>query len=290
METLEQARQDYLRIEKALRYLEENYDRQPTLKEIASAAALSEYHFQRLFGRWVGITPKRFLQFLTKEHAKACLRRSRSVLEATYDSGLTSPGRLHDLFVSCEAVTPGEYKEGGRGLSIAFGIHPTPFGDCLLATTGRGVCNLRFLLDDPEDDPRAWLARLWPEARLECRPDQTAPIVQTLFTRQDVEKAVPLHLHLKGTNFQIKVWEALLRIPSGHLVSYQDVAEMIGKPRAVRAVAGAVANNPISFIIPCHRVIRKIGEFHNYRWGAERKQAIIGWEMSRQAMELAAGG
>ncbi len=162
MNSPEQARQDYLRIEQALKFLEQHYHRQPTLKEIAGAAHLSEYHFQRLFGRWVGVTPKRFLQFLTKEHAKLCLRRSRSILEAAYDSGLTGPGRLHDLFVSCEAVTPGEFKEGGRGVDIYYGIHPSPFGDCLLAATRRGVCNFRFLTDDQDDDPVDWLACQWP--------------------------------------------------------------------------------------------------------------------------------
>ena len=273
-----QANEDYRRIEKAIRYLENNFDRQPELHEVASAANLSEYHFQRLFSRWVGISPKRFLQFLTKEHAKKLLAQSKNLLETTYDSGLTSPGRLHDLFVNCEAVTPGEYKTNGEGLAIRYGIHPTPFGECLLAITERGICHLNFVMNDDIQRSIQTLSAQWKNAVIFEDQNSTAPFVNRIFSPVNNGQQSPLHLVLKGTNFQIKVWEALIRVPSGSMISYQDVATMINNPKAVRAVANAVANNPISFIIPCHRVISKSGAIHQYRWGTERKKAILGWE------------
>ena len=276
-----QAAEDYRRIEKALHFLETHFHRQPELAEVAAAANLSEYHFQRLFSRWVGISPKRFLQYLTKEYAKERLRASRSLLTATYDSGLTSPGRLHDLFITCEAVTPGEFKRAGEGVEIRYGIHPTPFGECLLAKTERGICNLRFLLEDGPVGAREWLAGQWGRARLVEDPGATAPTFEQIFNTPLDRQSEPLHLVLKGTNFQIKVWEALLDIPTGYMLSYLDIADRIGNPRAVRAVAGAVANNPISYVIPCHRVIRNMGVIHQYRWGAARKKAILGWEAVR---------
>lgn len=272
------AAEDYYRIEKALQYIENHFERQPELKEIAEAACLSEYHFQRVFSRWVGISPKRFLQFLTKEHAKKLLRQSRNLLDTTYETGLTSPGRLHDLFVACEAVTPGEFKNKGAGLIIRYGVHPTPFGSCLLALTDRGICNLSFIIDGDTERSVRWLKRKWRNAILIEDPQGTAETVSRIFGPGDQENQKPLHLLLKGTNFQIKVWEALMRIPPGNVLSYEDVATMIGKPGAVRAVANAVANNPISYIIPCHRVIRKMGIIHQYQWGSARKKAILGWE------------
>lgn len=272
------AAEDYYRIEKALQYIENHFERQPELKEIAEAACLSEYHFQRVFSRWVGIGPKRFLQFLTKEHAKKLLRQSRNLLDTTYETGLTSPGRLHDLFVACEAVTPGEFKNKGAGLIIRYGVHPTPFGSCLLALTDRGICNLSFIIDGDTERSVRWLKRKWRNAILIEDPQGTAETVSRIFGPGDQENQKPLHLLLKGTNFQIKVWEALMRIPPGNVLSYEDVATMIGKPGAVRAVANAVANNPISYIIPCHRVIRKMGIIHQYQWGSARKKAILGWE------------
>lgn len=273
-----QAAEDYRRIEKAIHFLEENFDRQPELQEVASAACLSEYHFQRLFSRWVGISPKRFLQFLTKEHAKKLLSQSKNLLEATYDSGLTSPGRLHDLFVSCEAVTPGEYKTKGDGVRIRYGIHPTPFGECLLAATDRGICHMNFIMNDNVDFSIGTLRKQWDNADIDQDEEQTASYIRRIFAPSKNEQQLPIHLMLKGTNFQIKVWEALIKVPAGSVVSYQDVAGMIGNPKAVRAVASAVANNPISFVIPCHRVISKSGAIHKYRWGTERKKAILGWE------------
>lgn len=274
-----QAALDYQRIEKAIDFLEGNFERQPSLAEIARSAHLSEYHFQRLFRRWVGISPKRFLQFLTKEYAKDLLQRSRNLLDVTYETGLSSPGRLHDLFVSCEAVTPGEFKKKGEGVRLGYGFHPTPFGECLLAMTDRGICWLTFVKSAGREAEREALRRKWPNAELAEDVPATKRVVQEIFgLTTNGRSTARFRLHLQGTNFQLKVWEALLRIPAGSAVAYEEIAEHIGKPKAVRAVANAVANNPVAFLIPCHRVIRKLGEFGGYRGGAARKKAILAWE------------
>jgi AraC family transcriptional regulator of adaptative response/methylated-DNA-[protein]-cysteine methyltransferase len=273
--------EDYFRIEKAILFIEQNVEQQPELKEIAEAACISEYHFQRIFSRWVGISPKRFLQFLTKEHAKKLLRQSRNMLDTTFESGLTSPGRLHDLFVTCEAVTPGEFKKHGEGVLIRYGIHPTPFGDCLLAITDRGICNLSFVMENDFEGAVRWLQKKWQNAIVVEDQYVTKKMVVKIFDPAGQELQKPLPLLLKGTNFQIKVWEALMQIPAGFIVSYEDIAGIIGNPKAVRAVANAVANNPISYVIPCHRVIRKMGIIHEYRWGSARKKAILGWEAAK---------
>ena len=275
---------DYQRVESAIHYLEERYREQPSLDEVAASVGLSEYHFQRLFTRWVGVSPKRFLQFLTKEHAKQVLESSASVLEATYQSGLSGPGRLHDLFVTCEAVTPGEYKSRGRGLQIAYGFHPSPFGDCLLAVTERGVCGLAFAEGGDRRKTLVDLRARWRNADLQEDPKLTATWVERIFPLRGDRLVPPLHLFLNGTNFQIKVWEALLRIPWGSLVSYEAIAVYLGAPKAARAVGQAVAVNPIAVVIPCHRVIHKMGVFGNYHWGAARKKAILGWEMAQGVM------
>jgi AraC family transcriptional regulator of adaptative response/methylated-DNA-[protein]-cysteine methyltransferase len=277
-ETFSQAAIDYKRIEKAIEYLIDNFHAQPGLREIAARIHVSEYHFQRLFSRWVGISPKRFLQFLTKEHAKKLLEKSINLLDVTYEAGLTSPGRLHDLFVSCEAVTPGEYKAKGQGLEIVYGYHATPFGECLLATTNRGICGLNFVQNEERSSALARLKSKWQNATLIENPEATRPIVDRIFNPQTGQNATSLHLLLNGTNFQIKVWEALIRIPMGAVVTYEDVADFIGMPKASRAVGNAVGNNPVSFVIPCHRVIRKTAEFGNYGGGKARKLAILGWE------------
>jgi AraC family transcriptional regulator, regulatory protein of adaptative response / methylated-DNA-[protein]-cysteine methyltransferase len=272
---------DYARVEQALAFLHENYHRQPTLEEIAASISLSEYHFQRLFTRWVGISPKRFLQFLTKEHAKELLARSNDLLSVAYEAGLSGPGRLHDLFVNCEAVTPGEYKAQGAGLQIAYGFHITPFGECLLAVTERGVCALNFLHSSSHDQALDRLQRSWQQAELIEDHDRTRPLVMRIFDASSRTPGMPLSLFVKGTNFQIKVWEALLRIPAGSAVSYETVAMAIGRPQALRAVGNAVASNPIQYIIPCHRVLRKMGEFGNYQGGTPRKMALLGWEAAQ---------
>jgi AraC family transcriptional regulator of adaptative response/methylated-DNA-[protein]-cysteine methyltransferase len=280
-ETFSQAAVDYERIEKAIQFLADNFHSQPNLKEIAGKIHVSEYHFQRLFSRWVGISPKRFLQFLTKEYAKTLLEKSINLLDVTYESGLTSPGRLHDLFVSCEGVTPGEYKAKGEGLEIEYGYHATPFGECMLAKTDRGICGLSFVQHNNRRCVYADLEDRWQNATIIEDPDVTRPLVKRIFNPSQGQKTTPLHLVLSGTNFQIKVWEALIKIPMGAVVSYEDVAAHIGMPKASRAVGNAVGSNPVSFVIPCHRVIRKTAEFGNYGGGVARKLAILGWEAVR---------
>ncbi len=280
-ETFSQAAIDYQRIEKAIAFLVDNFHDQPGLREIAARVHMSEYHFQRLFSRWVGISPKRFLQFLTKEHAKKLLEKSINLLDVTYEAGLTSPGRLHDLFVNCEAVTPGEYKARGRGLEITYGYHASPFGECVLAITDRGICGLKFVQNNERPSALASLKSKWQNAALIENPDATRPIVDRIFDPLAGQHTTPLHLLLNGTNFQIKVWEALMHIPMGAVVSYEDVAAYIGMPKASRAVGNAVGSNPIPFVIPCHRVIRKSAEFGNYGGGKARKMAILGWESVR---------
>ncbi|MDX1709409.1 MAG: bifunctional helix-turn-helix domain-containing protein/methylated-DNA--[protein]-cysteine S-methyltransferase, partial [Desulfobacterales bacterium] len=280
-ETFSQAAIDYERIEKAIAFLIDNFHSQPGLGEIAKKIHMSEYHFQRLFSRWVGISPKRFLQYLTKEHAKRLLEKSINLLEVTYEAGLTSPGRLHDLFVTCEAVTPGEYKAKGKGLEIAYGYHATPFGECLLATTDRGICGLNFVQNQNRQAALMGLKSRWKNATLTEKPNTTRSVVDRIFNPLAEKNTTPLHLILNGTNFQIKVWEALIRIPIGTVVSYEDVAACIGMPKASRAVGNAVGSNPIPFVIPCHRVIRKTADFGNYGGGKARKLAILGWESVR---------
>ncbi len=280
-DALLQANEDYTRIEKAIKFLEANFPSQPGLKEVAAHIGLSEYHFQRIFSRWVGISPKRFLQFLTKEYAKKLLENSTNLLDVTYGAGLTSPSRLHDLFVTCEAVTPGEYKNKGAGVNIAYGFHPSPFGECLLANTERGVCGFYFIKNGDARDVLAEFKQHWQNATLSENPAVTAPLISQIFNPAAAKKKEPLHLILKGTNFQIKVWEALTRIPFGTVVTYEDVAIQVGLPKATRAVGTAVGHNPISYIIPCHRVIRKTAEFGNYGGGPARKKAILGWEAAR---------
>ena len=281
MKEYERLNEDYQRIEQALAYIEERRFDQPGLSQVAESIGLSEYHFQRLFTRWVGISPKRFLQFLTKEYAKGLLDESGNVLDVTYQAGLSGPGRLHDLFVTCDAVTPGEYKQRGFGLTIDYGFHPTPFGECLLALTSRGICGLAFV---EAGDRRTALRNLrshWQKATIHQDQGATEKLIGQVFPLLEQPAPQGIKLYLNGTNFQIKVWEALLRIPAGKLVTYSDIAQYIGKPGAARAVGSAVGNNPVSVLIPCHRVIRKMGVFGDYRWGATRKKALLGWEFSR---------
>jgi AraC family transcriptional regulator of adaptative response/methylated-DNA-[protein]-cysteine methyltransferase len=269
---------DYERIARAIEYLRARAADQPSLAAVARAVHLSPFHLQRLFSRWAGLSPKRFLQTLTLEEAKRRLRDHADVLTATYDSGLSSPGRLHDLFVAVEAVTPGEFKAFGRGLRIGYGVHPTPFGWCLLARTARGICSLGFLGGrDAGEVAIRELRQDWPEA--ECVPEDegTGRLVRQLFGRPR-PAAAPLPLVVRGTNFQIQVWRALLRLPPGARVSYRQVAVGIGRPDAVRAVASAVGANPIAVVIPCHRVLRSDGSPGGYRWGLTRKAAINAWE------------
>ncbi len=273
----QQLSEDYQRIEQAIRFIEANARAQPTLEEIAAHLHLSEYHFQRLFTRWAGISPKRFLQFLTREHAKRLLDHA-SVLDAALEAGLSGPGRLHDLFIHTEAITPGEYKTHGAGLSIHYGFHPTPFGECLLAVTPRGICFLAFVEPGGRHTALAQLQHEWCNADLRAAPEITHPIVMHIFTSERAHTQAPLCLHLRGTNFQIKVWEALLHLPPGEATCYEALAAQIGQPGAARAVGSAVAHNPIAYLIPCHRVLRKVGDFGNYRYNPARKKAMLVWE------------
>ena len=275
---LHRASDDYVLVEKAIHYLDANATRQPELTEVAAAVNLSEYHFQRVFTRWAGLSPKRFLQFITRERARALLDGSRSLLETTYEMGLSSPGRLHDLFVTTEAVSPGEYKTRGTGVTIRYGIYPTPFGRCLLGMTPRGICHLGFAREH-DNDAVAELAQYWSHAKLVEAQGEEGALIESIF-RLGQRPRVPMHVVLRGTNFQIKVWEALLRVPEGSLCTYQDVASWIGHPHAARAVGSAVARNPVPVLIPCHRVIRKLGEFGKYRYGTTRKRALIAWEFA----------
>ena len=280
-----QLSEDYQRIELAILYLESHANSQPELSEIARAVGLSDYHFQRTFSRWAGISPKRFLQFLTKEGAKALLMQSENLLDTTYELGLSSLGRLHDLFVTTEAVTPGEYKSGGAGVTIHYGLHDTPFGKALIGTTERGICHLGFV-DKSEGKVIDTLVSSWPEAKMIEDFRSTAPLVEPIFNL--VQRGnTPLRLHLRGTNFQLKVWEALLRIPPGGVTSYQGIATQTGRPRASQAVGTALGHNPIAVLIPCHRVIRKVGEFGKYHYGAARKKALLVWEKIHSSNHMA---
>jgi AraC family transcriptional regulator of adaptative response/methylated-DNA-[protein]-cysteine methyltransferase len=278
MAELAQLARDYEKVERVIAFLDAQFRRQPTLSEAAQHVGLSEYHFQRLFARWVGISPKRFVQYLTKEHALRVLDESRSVLDAAYDAGLSGPGRLHDLLVSCEAATPGELRLRGQGLRVAYGFHPSPFGQSLIAATARGVCQLSFVADGDEREPLRRLHERWGRAELVHAPAETRALAERIFTFPAQTAAAPLHLYVRGTNFQIQVWQALLRIPLGQVVSYEDLARHIGLAKAARAVGNAVGANPIPFLIPCHRVIRKLGQPGNYGEGPLRKQAMLGWE------------
>ncbi|MCC6605338.1 MAG: methylated-DNA--[protein]-cysteine S-methyltransferase [Anaerolineae bacterium] len=272
---------DYGRIEAAIHYLDQNFQAQPPLAEVAAHVGLSEYHFQRLFSRWAGTSPKRFLQFLTIQHAKQLLADSQSILDATFEAGLSSPSRLHDLFVTHEAITPGEFKQKGAGLTIQYGFHDSPFGECLIALTERGICGLQFVANGDRAAALAELKASWPQAEFVADDEATRPFINPIFNLTDVAERPSLPLYLKGTNFQIQVWQALLKIPAGTAVAYGTVAQMIGNPKASRAVGSATGSNPIGFLIPCHRVIRQAGGLGDYRWGSRRKKAILGWESAR---------
>ena len=266
---------DYQRIEKIIRFLDHHYQEQPSLATLAKAAGLSEFHFHRLFSRWAGTTPKGFLKALTAAHAKRLLQESRDVLSVSLETGLSGPGRLHDLLVTVEGVSPGEYKAAGAGVEIRYGTHATPFGDCLLGVSPRGITHLAFATDRSEKTLVRELASAWPEACLVRDQRGTAEIASEIFAQ---ERKKNLSVFLKGTGFQLKVWEALLRIPPGHRLSYGDIAARVGRPGASRAVGTAVGNNPIGYLIPCHRIIRETGVIGEYRWGTQRKRAILAYE------------
>ena len=269
---------DYRRIEKAILFIEENFQTQPSLKEIADHVTLSEFHFNRLFSKWAGTSPQRFMRFLTKEFAKEKLVESSNLLEATFESGLSSSSRLHDLFVTYEAMTPAEFKSKGAGLTIHYGIHETPFGDCLIAITERGITDFRFIGNEDKNLIIKELQQDFDKAKLIFDNNFTKPFIEQIFCETHNSNE-PLTLLMRGTNFQIKVWEALLKIPFGQMVSYETIANAIGQPTAQRAVGTAIGSNRLGYIIPCHRVLQKVGGIGGYRWGVTRKKAILGWEM-----------
>lgn len=273
-----QRSKDYSRIEKAIHFLEENFQHQPSLQQIAESINVSEYHFQRIFQRWAGISPKRFLQYLTKEYAKQLLKDS-NILDVSHATGLSGPSRLHDLFVNCEAMSPGEYKQKAKGLIIDYGFHPTPLGECFIALTGRGLSNLSFIDKANQKKYFEVFCKDWKNARFNRNQERTGNCVKLIFSpHKSNKKEFPINVLCKGTNFQIKVWEALLRIPPGNVATYKTIAGMIGHPKAVRAVGNAVGKNPIAYLIPCHRVIRGAGHLGGYRWGTSRKRVILGME------------
>ncbi len=276
------AMSDYERIAEAISFIVDRTDHQPTLDEVAAHVHLSPFHFQRLFSRWAGISPKRFLQVLTLERAKLLLAESRPLLEISHALGLSSGSRLHDHFVRLEAMTPGEYKTGGSGLTIAYAVHDTPFGKAFIAVTPRGVCHLSFVDDADNDQQPTRLSGQWPYARLRKDSKTTGALIRAMFD-DDTPPDRPLSLHVSGTNFQVSVWKALLRIPPGKVASYAQVAAAIGHPCAARAVGRAVARNSVAFLIPCHRVIQGSGRIGGYRWGEIRKHAIHAWEAARNA-------
>jgi AraC family transcriptional regulator, regulatory protein of adaptative response / methylated-DNA-[protein]-cysteine methyltransferase len=272
---------DYERIGRAIAYLRRHAGDQPDLAAVARHVNLSEHHFQRLFTRWAGVSPKRFVQYLTLEHAKSRLTRPGSVLDLAGSVGLSGPGRLHDLFVTLEAMSPGEYRAGGAGLSIRYGVHDSPFGPALIAATARGICGLHFIGE--VDDGTARLRKDWPEAALQRDTAGTGAIAERLFQPLASGTGRPLALLVKGSNFQLKVWRALLEVPFGAVTSYRQIAARVGAPGSSRAVGGAVGANPIAWLIPCHRVIRETGLLGGYHWGLDRKAAMLGWEAARCA-------
>ena len=268
---------DYDRIAQAILFITSRVNSQPTLDEIAAHVHLSPFHFQRLFCRWAGVTPKRFLQALTLERAKQLLSESKPLLEVSDSLGLSSGSRLYDHFVQLEAVTPGEYKTGGKGTIIEYGTDDTPFGCAFVAITARGICKFAFVDDDDTQGQLAELATRWPRAVLRENHRRTSAIVHAMFDGKEKPDR-PLSLYVRGTNFQVSVWKALLQIPPGKVVSYAQVATAIGHPRAARAVGLAVGKNPVAFLIPCHRVIQGCGKIGGYHWGEVRKHAIHAWE------------
>jgi AraC family transcriptional regulator of adaptative response/methylated-DNA-[protein]-cysteine methyltransferase len=271
---------NYQRIEQAIQYLEQNFRRQPELEEVAEKVHLSPFHFQRIFTEWAGISPKRFLQYLTVDYLKERLQQSRNLVEAAEDAGLSSQSRVYDLFTTLEAVTPQEYKLKGSGIRIEYGVHDTPFGRCLIGVTERGISWLSFIQSD--EDPRHELEKMklhWHNSVFHESRELTEAMVDRIFSAS--KGNTKLHVLVKGTNFQVKVWEALLRIPMGNVLTYQDIAKTIQSPQAMQAVGSAVGANHIAYLIPCHRVIRKDGILGEYRWSSTRKKGIIGWEMAK---------
>lgn len=279
---LSQARNDYARVQQAIRYISNRWRDQPDLEAVARHVGLSAAHFQRLFMRWAGLSPKEFVQTLTLDRAREMLEGSASVPDTAYEVGLSGAGRLHDLFVNYEAMSPGEYKRRGAGLEMFWGVHDSPFGRALIMATERGVSGLAFA-DDDDDEAQMFedLARRWPAATFLQAPERTLPYVGRIFSPERWRRSDPLRIVLIGTDFELRVWDALLKLQPCQATTYSDLASRVCSAQAARAVGSAVGRNPISFVVPCHRVLRKDGGLGGYHWGITRKQAIIGWEKGR---------
>jgi AraC family transcriptional regulator, regulatory protein of adaptative response / methylated-DNA-[protein]-cysteine methyltransferase len=275
------AADDYAVVRRAIGHIRDHWREQPEIDAIAEAARVTPTELHHLFRRWAGITPKAFLQALTLEGARQLLRDSASVLDATYEVGLSGPGRLHDLFVTHEAMSPGEWKSGGAGLTVRFGFHPSPFGKALVMATERGLAGLAFADPGEEDAALADMKRRWPKADYVADEARTAPLAHRIFAPSQWRAEAPLRVVLIGTDWEVRVWETLLKIPMGKVTTYSGIAGRLCAPKAARAVGTAVGKNPISFVVPCHRVIGKAGALTGYHWGITRKQAMLGWEAGR---------
>ena len=276
--SVDQLHIDYSRIEKAIAYINHNFREQPSLEEISTAVNMSPFHFQRLFSEWAGVSPKKFLQYVSLRYAKHLLQRNTTLMNVSNEIGLSSSSRLHDLFINIEGMTPGEFKNGGAGLTINYSFRESPFGNIIIASTNKGVCYIHF--QNNESVALRGLKACFPSAvyhQAEAKYQKDA----LLIFQKNGGQTDPIKLHLRGTRFQIKVWESLLKIPTGALSTYGDIAKKIGNPKAARAVGTAIGANPIAFLIPCHRVIQSNGKFGGYMWGAEKKMAIIGWEAAK---------
>jgi len=280
---LNAAAADYDMVRRAIAHIRGHWREQPEIDEIAEAAGVSATELHHLFRRWAGLTPKAFLQALTLDSARQLLRDSVSVLDASYEVGLSGPGRLHDLFVTHEAMSPGEWKSGGDGLTISYGFHPCPFGTALVMATERGLSGLAFADQGKEKTALADMRRRWPKAKYAEDAARTAPLAQRIFDRKLWRPDRPLRVVLIGTDFEVRVWQTLLRIPMGRAATYSDIAGHVGAPKAARAVGAAVGKNPVCFVVPCHRVIGKSGELTGYHWGLTRKRAMLGWEAGNVA-------
>src|ERR1700728_2767615 len=272
------ALRDYDSVRRAIAFISERWRAQPTIEAVADAAAVTPDELHHLFRRWAGLTPKAFMQALTLDHAKSLLRDSASVLDAALDSGLSGPGRLHDLFVTHEAMSPGEWKTGGDGMTLRYGFHPSPFGTALVMASERGLAGLAFADAGEEPAALADMTRRWPRATYIEDYLAPAPLAQRIFDKKLWRPDQPLRVTLIGTDFEVRVWETLLKIPMGRAVSYSDIASSIRRPKASRAVGSAIGRNPVSFVVPCHRALGKSGALTGYHWGITRKQAMLGWE------------
>ena len=280
---MENQTNDYEMVKHTLAFISENWREQPSLETLADQAGLSPTHLQRLFTRWAGLSPKAFLQAVTLDHARELLRDSASILDASYELGLSGPGRLHDLFITHEGMSPGVYKARGRGLNISYGFHDCPFGRALILITSEGLAGLAFADEGQEKDALADMCSRWPEATYAENPKATAAFAKRIFESERWKSNEPLRVVFIGSDFEIRVWETLLRIPFGKASTYSDIAAHIGKPSAARAVGTAVGKNPVSFVVPCHRVLGKSGGLCGYHWGLTRKRAILGWEAGLRA-------